>query len=122
MFLFVIFLFCTSTLFGASQHYMPLTVGITMTPDKEVYHPGDVIEVNFHAYFNDEIIEKDKDCLIKLHEKAKNPPTNLANAGLYLFNPEIFEAIDNTELSQRGEYEVTDSIQLLVTSQTAPAQ
>ncbi|MCK5039047.1 MAG: NTP transferase domain-containing protein [Thermoplasmata archaeon] len=60
------------------------------------------------------IIETDKkNCLTCLHEKVKNPPTNLANAGLYLFTHEIFDAIDKTELSARGEYEVTDSIQML---------
>ena len=65
MFLFVLFLFSLSTLSGKPQHYMPLTVDITITPDKEVYFPGDIIEVNFHAYFNDEIKEKGKEYLLR---------------------------------------------------------
>ena len=44
---------------------MPLTVDITMTPDKEIYYPGDIIEVCFHAYFNDEIKEEGKEYLLR---------------------------------------------------------
>ncbi len=38
--------------------------------------------------------------------------SNLANAGIYAFNPEIFDLIENTPKSERGEYEITDSIKL----------
>ena len=65
MFLFVLFLFGISTLSGKTQHYMPLTVEITITPDKEIYYPGDIIEVNFHAYFYDEITEEGKEYLLR---------------------------------------------------------
>jgi UDP-N-acetylglucosamine diphosphorylase/glucosamine-1-phosphate N-acetyltransferase len=50
----------------------------------------------------------------RIHEKVENPPSNLANTGFYLFNRNIFKAIAQTSLSQRGEYELTDSIQWLV--------
>ena len=39
---------------------------------------------------------------------------NLANAGIFIFNPLIFEAIELTELSVRNEYEFTDSMQILI--------
>ncbi|MHA2007806.1 MAG: bifunctional sugar-1-phosphate nucleotidylyltransferase/acetyltransferase [Promethearchaeota archaeon] len=39
---------------------------------------------------------------------------NLANAGIYIFNPVIFEAIEKTEKSIRGEYEFTDSMQIMI--------
>ena len=39
---------------------------------------------------------------------------NLANAGVYIFNQDIFEGIAKTEKSIRGEYELTDSIQYLI--------
>jgi len=39
---------------------------------------------------------------------------NLANAGIFIFNPSIFKAIDLTELSIRNEYEFTDSMQILI--------
>lgn len=37
---------------------------------------------------------------------------NLANAGVYLFDPSIFESIHDTPLSSRGEYELTESIEI----------
>ncbi|MDD3043171.1 MAG: sugar phosphate nucleotidyltransferase [Methanosarcinaceae archaeon] len=40
--------------------------------------------------------------------------TNLANAGIYLFHDSIFEYIDRTNLSVRGELEITASLQLLI--------
>ena len=52
----------------------------------------------------------------RIYEKVSKPPSNLANAGLYLFNPEIFGAIAKTPRSPRGEYEITDSIQLIIDS------
>ena len=38
---------------------------------------------------------------------------NLANAGIFIFNPRIFDAIGKTKKSIRGEYEFTDSMSLL---------
>ncbi len=38
--------------------------------------------------------------------------SNLANAGVYAFKPEIFDLIEATPKSERGEYEITDSIRL----------
>ncbi len=39
---------------------------------------------------------------------------NLANAGIYVFDPLIFEAIEKTEKSIRDEYEFTDSMEILI--------
>jgi len=39
---------------------------------------------------------------------------NLANAGIFIFNPMIFEAVEKTELSIRKEYEFTDSMRILI--------
>jgi len=41
-------------------------------------------------------------------------PSNLGNAGIYVFTPEIFRFIKGTGLSSRNEYEVTDSIKALI--------
>jgi len=52
--------------------------------------------------------------VVRIHEKVASLPSSLANAGLYLFTPAIFDAISRTPKSLRGEYEITDSLQLLI--------
>ncbi len=52
----------------------------------------------------------------KLVEKPRESESDLANAGIYVFEPSIFDAIDKTNLSMRGEYEITDSIQSMIDS------
>ncbi|MFC1617783.1 sugar phosphate nucleotidyltransferase [Patescibacteria group bacterium] len=51
--------------------------------------------------------------LIRIHEKSPNPVTDIINSGLYTFQPEIFTAAREVNLSPRGEYEVTDALSLL---------
>lgn len=41
-------------------------------------------------------------------------PTNLANAGIYIFSTEIFEKAKRIKASSRGEWEITDAIELLI--------
>ena len=49
-----------------------------------------------------------------LYEKVEAPASHLANAGLYLLTEDIFPAISRTKKSSRGEYEITNSLQLLI--------
>ncbi|MEA1868649.1 MAG: bifunctional sugar-1-phosphate nucleotidylyltransferase/acetyltransferase [Euryarchaeota archaeon] len=50
----------------------------------------------------------------RLIEKPDHVACNLVNAGIYLFPDTIFDAIRETGESVRGEYEITDSINALV--------
>lgn len=46
--------------------------------------------------------------------KREETPSNLVNAGIYIFNKDIFDKIRETEISERGEYEITDSVSLQI--------
>ena len=51
--------------------------------------------------------------LTKIWEKSKNPPSNLINGGVYYFNsPKIFEFLEKIKISPRGEYELTDALNM----------
>lgn len=60
------------------------------------------------------MVELTGDRVIRIYEKPPKAPSSVANAGIYHFTAEIFSAIARTPRSTRGEYEITDSIQLLI--------
>ena len=60
------------------------------------------------------VAELDGDQLIRVVEKPQNPPSNMAVIGIYFFDSTVFDAIRSIHPSDRGELEITDTIQKLI--------
>ncbi|MBI2583944.1 MAG: NTP transferase domain-containing protein [Candidatus Aenigmarchaeota archaeon] len=56
------------------------------------------------------IFEESGGSAIGIEEKPKKPRGDLANAGIYVFDDDIFERLEKNKKSQRGERELTDAI------------
>ena len=64
------------------------------------------------------MVEISGDRVVKIREKERNVQSNLVNAGIYHFDRDVFGFIDKTGISPRGEYELTDSINLMIREKT----
>jgi bifunctional UDP-N-acetylglucosamine pyrophosphorylase/glucosamine-1-phosphate N-acetyltransferase len=60
------------------------------------------------------VIDVKEERVKSIIEKPEKPLSNLINAGIYIYTPEIFEAISKTPKSSRGEYEITESMRMML--------
>jgi UDP-N-acetylglucosamine diphosphorylase/glucosamine-1-phosphate N-acetyltransferase len=63
---------------------------------------------NPSAYGVYEVDKKNK--VLNLVEKPKDFLSNIANIGCYVFSPEIFNELEKTQPSERGEIEITSAV------------
>lgn len=54
------------------------------------------------------VVEFDGDEIVNIIEKPKDPPSNMAVTGLYMYDSDVFGICDQQRPSDRGELEITD--------------
>jgi bifunctional UDP-N-acetylglucosamine pyrophosphorylase/glucosamine-1-phosphate N-acetyltransferase len=63
------------------------------------------------------VVQHDDGKLVRIVEKPSSPPSNIINGGFFGLNMDVFEHIHKTGRSPRGEYEFTDTLNMMA-SQT----
>jgi len=59
------------------------------------------------------VIEQEGGKMRRILEKPLQPPSNLINAGVSILTPDVFDFIERTSRSPRGEFEITDTLNMM---------
>ncbi len=60
------------------------------------------------------VVLQEKGKVSRIIEKSREKISRLVNTGIYMFSPSIFNEIENTPISETGEYAITDTIQRII--------
>ncbi|MGC9147857.1 MAG: bifunctional sugar-1-phosphate nucleotidylyltransferase/acetyltransferase [Sulfolobales archaeon] len=73
-----------------------------------------LVGVSVDDPWNYGVLVLSEDRVLKIIEKPeeKSLPSNIINAGVYRFSKEVLEYVNKIEVSDRGEYELTDLIEI----------
>jgi UTP--glucose-1-phosphate uridylyltransferase len=80
-------------------------------------------EISLYGCIQPEFVEDDLAQIVSIVEKPspEEAPSNLAAIGRYVFTPEIFDALRETQPGRGGEIQLTDAINLLAQQQAVYA-
>ena len=81
-------------------------------PDDGVNAVLALVHVDDPTSFGVAVIEDGR--IVDLVEKPEVPPSDLAVAGVYVFDARVHEMIDGLEPGAKGEYQITDAIQRMI--------
>ncbi|MBN1324040.1 MAG: NTP transferase domain-containing protein [Methanotrichaceae archaeon] len=62
------------------------------------------------------VLSVEGDCVTRIVEKPGKPCAGILNTGAYRFSPNIFDELDKTPISDRGSYELTQTVGRLIDS------
>ena len=112
---------CAQDFLGGADFVMYLGDGIygsSLKPFAERFEESGCNNLNLVKAVDDPsrfgVANTDGERIVKLVEKPKVPESNLAMQGVYFFDSRIWEVLPDLQPSARGEYEITDAIQLLI--------
>ncbi|BAA31052.1 bifunctional sugar-1-phosphate nucleotidylyltransferase/acetyltransferase [Pyrococcus horikoshii] len=74
---------------------------------------GGIVVKKFENLSQLGLVEVKNNLVKKIIEKP-GKMEGFANLGIYIFNSEVFDFIEETEKSERGEYEITDTINIMI--------
>lgn len=81
-------------------------------PDEGINAVLALVSVDDPRSFGVAVIEDGK--IVDLVEKPEEPPSNLAVAGVYVFDKSVHKMIEGLEPGAKGEYQITDAIQRMI--------
>ena len=81
-------------------------------PDDGVNAVLALVHVDDPTSFGVAVIEDGR--IVDLVEKPEVPPSDLAVAGVYVFDARVHEMIEDLEPGAKGEYQITDAIQRMI--------